>query len=46
MPSQGEIVSVAIPFSDLSTAKQRPAVIISNDRYQANTADMVVVALS
>ncbi|NBV76911.1 type II toxin-antitoxin system PemK/MazF family toxin [bacterium] len=30
---QGDIITVAFPFSDLSEKKLRPAVVISNNRY-------------
>ncbi len=30
---QGDIVTIEFPFSDLSQRKVRPALIISNDRY-------------
>jgi mRNA interferase MazF len=46
MPKQGDIILVPIPFTDLSSAKRRPVIVISNDQYQATTADMVVVAMT
>ncbi len=46
MPSQGEIVLVPIPFTDLSSARRRPVVVVSNDAYNMATADMVVVAMT
>lgn len=46
MPKQGEIVLVPIPFTDLSSQKRRPVVIVSNDAYNAKTMDMVVVAMT
>ncbi len=33
MPKQGDIVLVPVPFTDLSTQKRRPVIIISNDDY-------------
>lgn len=46
MPSQGEIVLIPIPFTDLSTQKRRPVIVISNDSYNANAPDMVVIAMT
>jgi mRNA interferase MazF len=43
---QGEIVLLPIPFTDLSSQKRRPVVVISNDAYHASTTDMVVVAMT
>ncbi len=46
MPEQGEIVLIPIPFTDLSSQKRRPVIVISNDLYNRRAADMVVVALT
>jgi len=46
MPSQGDILLVPIPFTDLSTHKQRPVVVISNDAYNRLTTDVVVAMTS
>ena len=46
MPKQGDIVLVPIPFTDLSSAKRRPVIVISRDDYQASTSDMLVVAMT
>ncbi|MBM3130174.1 MAG: type II toxin-antitoxin system PemK/MazF family toxin [Chloroflexi bacterium] len=46
MPEQGDIVLIPIPFTDLSSHKRRPVIVISNDAYNHNTADMVVVAMT
>ena len=46
IPKQGDIVLIPIPFTDLSSQKQRPVIVISNDAYQQNTRDIVVVALT
>jgi mRNA interferase MazF len=37
---------VPFPFTDLSTAKQRPALIISADRYNSERDDLLLVAIS
>lgn len=46
MPSQGDILLVPVPFTDLSTHKQRPVVVISNDVYNHQMADVIVVAMT
>ncbi len=46
MLEQGDIVLVPVPFTDLSSQKRRPVVIISNDGYNRSTADIVVVAMT
>lgn len=43
---QGDIVLVPVPFTDLSEAKQRPALIISNDNYNAKVEDIVVCGIT
>ena len=46
MPSQGDIVLIPVPFSDLSSQKRRPVIVISNNVYHRTTTDMVVVAMT
>ncbi len=46
MPEQGDIVLIPIPFTDLSSQKRRPVIVISNDAYNRKTADIVVVAMT
>ena len=46
MPQQGEIVLIPIPFTDLSSHKRRPVIVISNNDYHRTTTDMVVVAMT
>src|SRR2546423_9847145 len=46
MPDQGDIVLIPIPFTDLSSHKRRPVIVISNDLYNRKTNDVVVVALT
>ncbi|HEU0292383.1 MAG TPA: type II toxin-antitoxin system PemK/MazF family toxin [Anaerolineales bacterium] len=46
MPEQGDILLVPIPFTDLSSQKRRPVIVVSNNRYNQNTTDLVVVAMT
>jgi mRNA interferase MazF len=46
MAKQGEIVLIPIPFTDLSSQKRRPVVIVSNDAYNGKSTDIVVVAMT
>ncbi|MCC6300587.1 MAG: type II toxin-antitoxin system PemK/MazF family toxin [Anaerolineales bacterium] len=46
MPEQGEILLVPIPFTDLSSQKRRPVIVISNNSYNKKTTDLVVVAMT
>jgi mRNA interferase MazF len=46
MPEQGDIVLIPIPFTDLSSQKRRPVVVVSNDAYNRKAADMIVVAMT
>jgi mRNA interferase MazF len=46
MLEQGEIVLIPIPFTDLSSRKRRPVIVISNTAYHVKTGDMIVVAMT
>ena len=46
MLKQGDIVLIPIPFTDLSSQRRRPVIIISNDAYNHKTDDIVVVAMT
>jgi mRNA interferase MazF len=46
VPEQGDILLIPIPFTDLSSQKRRPVIVISNDAYNRSTADIVVVAMT
>lgn len=46
MHNQGDIVLIPIPFSDLTTQKKRPVLVISNDYYNRRNRDMIVAAIT
>lgn len=41
-----QIILLNFPFSDLKISKVRPAIIISNDKYNKKSRDVVVVPLT
>lgn len=43
---RGDIVLVPFPFTDFSTLKQRPALIISSDVFNQSREDVILVALT
>ena len=42
----GAVVLVAFPFTDQSTTKQRPAVVISSSAYQRERIDLIILAIT
>lgn len=42
----GDVVLVPFPFTDLSTTKQRPAVILSSARFNRQRRDVVLAAIT
>ena len=46
MIRQGDIILIPIPFTDLSSRKRRPVIVISNDIYNRTANDIVVIALT
>jgi mRNA interferase MazF len=43
---RGAVVLVPFPFTDLSAIKRRPALVISIDRYNALTGDVVIAQIT
>ncbi len=46
MYNQREIVLVPFPYSNLSSSKRRPVLIISNNNYNKNYSDILVAVIT
>lgn len=46
MLKQGAIVLIPVPFSDLTSSKRRPVIVISSSDYNDERIDMIVVAMT
>jgi len=44
--SFGDVVLVPFPFTDQTTAKRRPAVVISSDGYHRQRPDLILMAVT
>jgi mRNA interferase MazF len=44
--NQGDILLVPFPFTDQSGAKQRPAVVMSSDRYNQSHPDIILAPIT
>lgn len=43
---RGDVVLVPFPYSDLSTTKQRPAVVVSGSTYHQSEPDLILAAIT
>ena len=43
---QGDVILVPFPFTDLTTVKQRPALVLSADWFNASREDCVLAAIT
>jgi len=46
MLNQGDVVLIPIPYTDLTTTKKRPVLILSNNKYNQSTEDIIVAAIT
>lgn len=46
MYKQRDILLIPIPFSDLTSSKKRPVLVLSNDDYNNKTDDVIVAAIT
>ena len=46
MYQQGDVIVVPFPFTDLSSVKIRPAIIISNNEKIKDTGDLIIVMIT
>ncbi len=46
MYNQREVVLIPVPFSDLSSQKNRPVVVLSNNEYNQKTEDVLVAGIT
>lgn len=46
MYKQGDILLIPVPFTDLSSTKKRPVLVLSNDVYNNKTNDILVAAIT
>lgn len=44
--SFGDVVLVSFPFTDQSGTKQRPAVVVNSNAYQAQRPDLILLAIT
>ncbi|MEH2136652.1 type II toxin-antitoxin system PemK/MazF family toxin [Nostoc sp.] len=42
----GDVVLVPFPFTDQTTTKKRPAVVVSSNSYQRERSDLILIAIT
>jgi hypothetical protein len=46
MFEQGEILLIPVPFSNLSSVKKRPVLVLSNNAHNSSSRDIIVIAIT
>jgi mRNA interferase MazF len=46
MFNQGEILLIPVPFSNLSSVKKRPVLVLSNNTHNSSSRDIIVIAIT
>jgi mRNA interferase MazF len=46
MYDQGEILLIPVPFSNLSSVKKRPVLVLSNNTHNSSSRDIIVIAIT
>jgi len=46
MFDQGEILLIPVPFSNLSSVKKRPVLVLSNNSHNSSSNDIIVIAIT
>ena len=46
MFDQGEILLIPVPFSNLSSVKKRPVLVLSNNAHNSSSLDIIVIAIT
>ena len=44
--NRGDVILVPFPFSDQTTTKKRPAIIVTSDTYNSISQDIVIMAIT
>ncbi len=45
-PKQRDILLIPVPFTDLSSAKRRPVLVLSSDAHNTTSSDVMVAAIT
>lgn len=43
---QGDVILIPFPFTDLTTTKKRPCIIVSSERFNKKYNDVIVIAVT